>query len=1185
MGLRRILIWAACLAPLLSPLLSPLWGQRPATLPKFTGAKVILEVGLQGDYGVVEEAIQTIEKTSQQTYWVVVVRNAGPGAWGASDYANNLAKQWTNKIDTERSVIVVLGVDGRNLAIHGGTVLQDRFGLQGQRIDREIVQPHFIPLARQLNYPAALATLLPGIEQWIVRREQTWRVEREQSKRRSQRVKLEAVHHLETTQDLIDDLRRDLNRYPDFSAASAAGLVGLADQSEQQLIELAKQLKADGREESVLERTLVLESKIASARKTIGSLVAAQSDSGAKLENLERELLIEEQALETLGRSGVRTGSASILVDDVDVAINETRRLITREPLKALRYALQGEEALVILREHRMALKDIGAVIDSEAAGLKPKIAAYKELVARQQEAGLETRGASHRLENLQALVDTRLDDATADQQRLRRYHEDVDHAIAEAEAALRRHHTRTRTVPLALGGLALLGLCGTGLGLHVRSRKWKRKATERYEPYNREIIDLLDKLDDFQRRHELLPFSDPDFKEPITGDTLDLYEQLETRQEDLRQEWVDMMDRRAMAEDLVEAKSPFSPDPYRQAINLIEKDEHKPRAEAAYADCIGDLEALEGSHEAAEALLETCRQKKSRVDTQLEKIAATSFSVAPYEPLRRSTEAALKDAGTDYLGDPLGTTEHLKKTSSELSEFGRWTETILNHAEGAKELRGKLDKARKHIDKRRAEGLSLVEEEGNPDPIWEQGDAEQREALTALDGGDHITAEQHLHSGFGCWEEALDRVRRQQDARSFCQRELPGLKRELDRLQTLRQRTRDDQTHLEKSYDPGAWSDVVGNFDMASRSLEQLAPLVSESETSAAKDQQLYFHAADLILQGQHRLAQTDAMLTAITNQRQEIDALVPSCQADILGVSSELDKVGAIIRKHHRIVSRDSVDDLHALRALLEDVETGAKAARPHWPRMATQLKQIDETADALRSQVRQEVAAHDTFREAMKTSEHRMDGVARLLRSSKADRALANRVYKEAAAVFESTQRAARENHADWLRLLAGVKDIDEALKRSEVLARDDIRLAQQVESTLRRAQSDINRARSFHREGVRADLDDARARLDRAKRHARDKNYEKAIEGGVNTSRSAADALATAESHARRIRRRREDRHRRRDLERRRRQTRRSGLIPTEEPGAHLDLGGFRRSSKGTGEKGQTSWGSGASQSSW
>ena len=1177
---------------------------RTTPLPPFTGDKVIQISGIEGNFESVIGTIADVEKTSQQSYWVVIIRSAGPGNWATRDYANQLAQKWKPHIDIERSVVIVLCVDERALAIHAGTVLQDRLGLQGQRVDREIVKPFFIPLASELDYPGALNQLIPGIEQWITIREQQSRVDAETAKRRQQRVREEAARHLLTTRDLIKALRADLKRYPDFTSAGAAGLVTLADDSESQLAPLATRLKVMGSEDQVLAETLALEQAISNARKNVGEIVSAQSDAALKLEALEPGLRQEEAALQKLQESsGVPIASASTMIDEVDLLIGATRKHIAREPIQALTSALNAERALEKLQRHRTELISIQAEVAEQAGALKPKLAAYQATMAERKDAGL--RVDENHARELEAMISTRLDDAVKDRSRLSAFHERADQILAESTEELSRHRTKTRTVPLAALGLLLLGLLGAAIGLLVRKDRWKKKATGVYEPYNREVVDLLDELDHFKRRHELLPFSNPDFTEPISGKSLELYQQLESRQEGLRQDWVQLMDKRALAEDLVETKTAFSPQPYREVVSLLERDDIKQRTQDGYAECINDLQKLEEAHESSKALLAEVDDKTKRLTGQLGDIEQAKLSTAPYEPEREALEDATEHARETIMGDPLGTGEALKVTSERLSALGKWTETILSHQQGCTELRTKLDAARKTIDKRRAEGLLLVEEEGNPDPIWEQGDAEQRETVTALDGGDHEMAEQHLHSGFGCWEESLDRIKRQQEARAFCAREIPALSRELERLDKMLGKAEADQKHLEASYDPASWTDVAKNFSMSDTLLKRLEPLIAECKESASAEVQQYFHAADLVIQAQRREHQTNVLLGAISDRREAIDALAPECMRGLGQAESDIDTVDALLRKHHRVVSKESLNDFRELRNVQEEAEGGTRAPRPHWPRVKAQLAHVTAAADELRGQMKREIAAHEAFRSAMQGAEGRVGEVARFLGMHRDDRALANRVYRDAAEAYKSAQQEGRENHADWLRLIDRTRDIEEALTRAETLGKKDVRLAAEARSAMKRANADIAHARSYHREGVSADTTDARSRYDAARKAYREKDYEESVQYAVNASRSANQSLATAEARARAIRRRQDELRRRRELARRRTGNRshgggygtglpiqigRLGISAENDENQEREENrkrsnrkrGFRRSSSGTSE---SSWGSGASQSKW
>jgi len=141
--------------------------QAPA-VPAFTGQRVVLVGSPQGvDPASLRDEITRVEKAGRQTYYVVVVKNAGSSAHAAKDFTDTLARTWPQQaqagrqaFDTRRAVLIVLELDHRKIVVLGGTELQQNFGFRDPYIDRELIQPYFAPAARAGDLTRALRALI-----------------------------------------------------------------------------------------------------------------------------------------------------------------------------------------------------------------------------------------------------------------------------------------------------------------------------------------------------------------------------------------------------------------------------------------------------------------------------------------------------------------------------------------------------------------------------------------------------------------------------------------------------------------------------------------------------------------------------------------------------------------------------------------------------------------------------------------------------------------------------------------------------------------------------------------------------------------------------------------------------------------------------------------------------------------
>jgi uncharacterized membrane protein YgcG len=147
--------------------------EEATPVPEFTGDRVRV-AGVPDRYAPLRDDIRELERSSAQTYYVIVVTSTGAGKNATRDYTNRLGETWARqaeaqglKLDPDRSVLVVLAVNDRKLSVHPGTVLREEYGLNEQAIDRDLVQPHFIPYAKNGQYAEGLRVLLHEIDHWV----------------------------------------------------------------------------------------------------------------------------------------------------------------------------------------------------------------------------------------------------------------------------------------------------------------------------------------------------------------------------------------------------------------------------------------------------------------------------------------------------------------------------------------------------------------------------------------------------------------------------------------------------------------------------------------------------------------------------------------------------------------------------------------------------------------------------------------------------------------------------------------------------------------------------------------------------------------------------------------------------------------------------------------------------------
>jgi septation ring formation regulator EzrA len=151
--------------------------QEKSSIPAFDARRhVYVGEGVRGEYRSIEDQIRRLEKaTPGYRYFVVLVRSAGPHTPTATrDYADELFAAWREQaaarrlpLDEAGSVIIVIAMDNKQVAVHPGTALSE-MGLRGDRIEGELVKPSgFLDIVRSGRYPEAITALLNRTEEWV----------------------------------------------------------------------------------------------------------------------------------------------------------------------------------------------------------------------------------------------------------------------------------------------------------------------------------------------------------------------------------------------------------------------------------------------------------------------------------------------------------------------------------------------------------------------------------------------------------------------------------------------------------------------------------------------------------------------------------------------------------------------------------------------------------------------------------------------------------------------------------------------------------------------------------------------------------------------------------------------------------------------------------------------------------
>jgi len=168
--------WPAVIAGWMFSVASVARGQDKTPFPEFTGKRVYV-VGVPDRYQGLDAQISRLEKSSPQTYYVVVTSTTKPYA-SIVEYVERLFDVWQGQaartrrsLDPDRSIIIVAALQDHEVGVHVGATLRNQLGLHAATVNRELIDKAFIGLAKDGKYPEAIASLLNVTNDWIVARQ------------------------------------------------------------------------------------------------------------------------------------------------------------------------------------------------------------------------------------------------------------------------------------------------------------------------------------------------------------------------------------------------------------------------------------------------------------------------------------------------------------------------------------------------------------------------------------------------------------------------------------------------------------------------------------------------------------------------------------------------------------------------------------------------------------------------------------------------------------------------------------------------------------------------------------------------------------------------------------------------------------------------------------------------------
>jgi chromosome segregation ATPase len=560
---------------------------------------------------------------------------------------------------------------------------------------------------------------------------------------------------------------------------------------------------------------------------------------------------------------------------------------------------------------------------------------------------------------------------------------------------------------------------------IHINTMKAGRKELAAFKE---RVVGLSDKLDDLKERHKLLPHMNGSFTVPMTGETLSAYEDVATRMEQHRQEWLRLMDAWEKAQELLESERLFGSGRARSARKSLSSADAPAALAALIRDCEAPLATIENSHKQAAADLESFQQEDGQLGAQLQAVVAAALSADPYHPDRSAAIQMVDQARSLLPADPLALLRRVGEARGKIADLRLRVTRILEHAATVRDLTKKIGDLSLSASQHRSQGFLLQEEGSNPDPLLD--DARQRltETTQALNRADITAASGFLANATSQLDKARQGLERHVAAKSRCDTEIPARRREVQRLADAMAVARGQHAELTRDFAAESWLAVAETVQRAPLALGNAEHYLNEAIRCATAETQHYVKGAKLLEQSAENHKHVDAELQAIAKRLKELIDLRSACQTQLNHLRTHADRVGHLLSSN--TADRASANERYrgarlALDRLLED----SRSPRPDWTRMSTRARDVESDLSRaeqlakedikLAEQATGEIAETErVIREARSFREHGFtpDLGAAESELAQARGSLMSQGYEEAIRLANAAEQMARTAHQE-------------------------------------------------------------------------------------------------------------------------------------------------------------------------
>lgn len=1133
--------WVGLTAALLFSAAAPLQAETP--IPKFKGDSVTV-AGVADDYRSVRDAIAELEKSSSQRFFVAIVQDSGPNVSAHEAYCRDLLSRWTKQGDSyakqiagPRNVVVVASIKTRKISLYPAEALRSRLGMTGPVINQELIAAQFTPKAKAGDFKGGMIQLLRATDKWVVQHEQALAQREAGDRAREAALKADFAGAAAQARTRLDAADASWKAQKGRGVQSAKIEGDLRD-ARAALLSAEQLVSADTRRGvAELHRA---EDLVTAAGEGLQQISAAQTKLLTELPAMETRLQAVKGELYQQKEAGLPTAAVERLFAGVAESAATARKLATEEPVAAAAQLVQVQGQLDAASRELENLPQKASrltAVQEQAAAQQKSLEAYASQVSNRGGAPAQT--ARTAVSRIQAAANEAQAAAGIDLDASIQKYSTLTTQIAAAKTQLTAAEADSvywgQTLPLTIALLVAAAAGLFGAGAYLRSR-WARSSAEAaFAKYKDSIVAFSAKLDELRDRHQHLPASDPDFKEPIQGETLQVYNAVQTELSGLREKWLGLMERWDKAQALIQSGGRFDVAKYKEAAEAVSLDVHlKPELDALQTKCADPLDDLEQAHERTTAALSAWKARQDAVQQQIDALAAAGVSVPQLSASLAAERVKTSAWDKAMVADPLGVRRRLAGEEASWSAFEaavqqtheawkRWTA-----ASAEKNRLGEL------LTQDQARGLKYPDPQGRPQQSLDDAGRLLAQAWESLNharaaelGPQLETIEKRLRTAAELREKILK-------LRESLPGGLAAARDESGKVLSVIDAAETAFADLKERHDPSTWESVKEFVRQARKTAAAFDDAAAEIASEIASETQQYLSASRKLDALKARQVEARGLAEAVSRLHAELTAMARESREKLSGLAGKKQELAAWFKSNRRDVQKAAVKRFEEAGDALDEAQGLTSGNRPNWVRAAARIRfAADAFADA-RKAGEQDVQNATEVRRLRTRLEEERNRIKRFMESNIHDRPSANSRFQSAVQRLAKACKdvdAAGDGPADWDRLREQLTQIEASFKEAETMAQEDVRLAVEAERALERASGAFHRTEGFYRSGVKADSLTSSRHLTAAREAVRQQRYEEAIQHAAQAESAAEESRREAERAAAQYEQEQADRRRR------------------------------------------------------